>query len=239
MGLLRVKDTIDIRQFWPSGTSDADTVKVKVNATAGTFAYRSDSSSSFKKTRVFDKSVVFSPQGRKPPIDKKGYITVRLQGIDAPELHYRPANLTKSNHVTDDKRAAYKNLNHEYRQHFGETATVKLRELLSTVKKQLVPCEVITRVEQPTDVFDVYARFIGDIIVSIKGKPVNINHWLVANGWALPAFYVSMTPEEINTLLQIYQKAKKGKTRTVGNYQSRVNAFDASLVMRPVGSAIK
>jgi endonuclease YncB( thermonuclease family) len=237
MGLLKVKGTIDVDQFWPHGASDADTTKVKVNVKQGGFEYRPDGATAFKKTKAFENALVAGSQAKQPPIDEQGSITVRLQGIDAPELHYRPPRLDKKIHLTDAQRAAFKNLNQDYRQHFGETSTVRLGDLLRRTGNQMLRCEVITRVQHPTDVFDTYARFIGDILLSIDGKRVNINQWLVANGWAFPAFYVTMTADEITVLMRAYKAAKKSKVTAAGNYQDAVGEFDSSLRTRPEGSA--
>ena len=38
-GLLRVRGTIDLDQFWPTGSSDADTSKIKVTVGKDSFAY--------------------------------------------------------------------------------------------------------------------------------------------------------------------------------------------------------
>lgn len=93
MGVLRIHGTIELGQFWPQRSSDADTSKIKVSVGEGSFAY-SATGKTFKGTRVFeDASVRGAAAG---PVIEKGRITVRLQGIDAPELHYRAAPL-KSN----------------------------------------------------------------------------------------------------------------------------------------------
>ena len=39
MGIFRVRGTIDIAQFWPSGESDADTTKIKIAVGADSFAF--------------------------------------------------------------------------------------------------------------------------------------------------------------------------------------------------------
>jgi len=79
MGTLEVQGTLDPKQFWATGSSDGDTGQVHVKRV--TFAG--------KVTHAFDHAVVHG-RVRKPVIDEHGRITVRFQGIDAPELHYRP-----------------------------------------------------------------------------------------------------------------------------------------------------
>lgn len=91
-GLLEVAGTIDVSQFWPTGRSDADTTTVVLKVGTNPIKFRKNDASPFHPTRVFDNAVV---KGRtsKPAI-KNGHITIRLQGIDATELHYQPSALS-------------------------------------------------------------------------------------------------------------------------------------------------
>ena len=106
-GMLEVAGSIDVNQFWPTGRSDADTTKVIVKVGGGAIQFRKDSSSPFQVTHVFDNATV---KGRttKPPI-KNGQLTIRLQGIDATELHYQPSPLssTEKKGLSKAKLAAY------------------------------------------------------------------------------------------------------------------------------------
>ena len=233
MGLLTVKGTIELSQLWPQGKSDADTTKVLVNVTPDAFVYRPHPGGPTIKTHAFHDSVVIGLT-RKSPIDKKGRITIRLQGIDAPELHYRPSPLRDKKGVAQSKLNKLKTLNKEYRQHFGETATVALGTLLQKTGQSPVPCEVTTLVDRPTDVFDTYGRFVGDIWVHIEQKRVNVNHWLVEQGWAYPAFYNSMQKDE---MLAFIAAAKKGRKppRVWRHLQKSVGTLDSSLVYRNHG----
>src|SRR5262249_27169011 len=120
-GLLEVSGTIDLNQFWPVGESDADTTKIIVQAEA--FRFRPHPGSALQVTHAFDDAMVRGSAGSKPAVDTKGRVTIRLQGIDAPELHYRPRFPTK---LTGAKSAAFKSVNGNFRQPYGETATVHL-----------------------------------------------------------------------------------------------------------------
>ena len=86
-GRLEVRGTVDLTQFWPTGSSDADTTKILVSTQPGAFRFRPRPGAQFQTTNVFDGATV---RGRvnKPAIDNQGRITIRLQGLDAPELHY-------------------------------------------------------------------------------------------------------------------------------------------------------
>ena len=93
------------------------------------------------------------------------------------------------NELTSTERMAFKEWNHKYRQRMAETATVAFRQFLSQVESMLL--HVVTAVDKPGDVLNVYARFVGDILVNINGEEVNLNTWLIRSGLALPTFYNS------------------------------------------------
>jgi endonuclease YncB( thermonuclease family) len=189
-GRLTVDGTIDKTQFWPSGRSDADTVKVAVNANS--FQFTPDPATTQPRpTTVFATALV---KGRGPPAPaiKNSAITIRLQGIDATELHFS-ANLP-----TKGKPGSIKDNGTRYRQFFGETAAIALHGLLVQAGKGTIRCQVVSTVDHPNDVFDMFGRFIGNIVVQIGGRAVDANLWLAENGWAFPTFYNSMTPTEIS-----------------------------------------
>jgi endonuclease YncB( thermonuclease family) len=204
MGLLRVSGTIDINQFWPTGgahnvLSDADTVHVKVDP-ATSFVFEGD------VTRAFDFAWVVmntnKKTGKKTPeyvivsqTTPDAHIKIRLQSIDAPELHYR-VDQTKP----------------EVRQNWGKRSTFELRNFLKSCAsgKSTINCHVETLVKAPNDVFDVYGRFVGDIMIANGSKIVNVNHWLVENGWAFPSNYNSAQLGEIDAVNKLWSTGKGG-----------------------------
>ena len=105
-GLLEVTGTIDLDQFWPSGTSDADTTKLLVAVDQDAFRFRPAPSEPFKVTHVFDDAIVIG-ETRKPAIDSQHRVTIRLQGIDAPELHYTPQAVLSRKEQTDEQHQLY------------------------------------------------------------------------------------------------------------------------------------
>lgn len=228
MGLVVVEGTIDITQFWPGGESDGDTTKVLV----GRVAYAADEDpGSAKTTRIFEGAKVRG-KGTKEAIDKKGRITVRWQATDTTELHYRAlAEVKKGDPDAEAKRAAFKAVSKNFRQRLAETATVRLHEKLQSLAggADVIPCRVTTFVAAPNEVFDTYGRFIGDIIVgSGTGAEVNLNRWMLENGWAFPTFYASMRDTEIEACLAAVKQAKgKGLWR---HYSQDVGTFDWDLV---------
>jgi endonuclease YncB( thermonuclease family) len=206
-GLLEVKGSIDLTQFWPLGSSDADTTKIKVDVGPTSFRFREDAASPFKVTKVFNNAYVVG-QGRKKAIDANGRITVRLQGIDAPELHYRPKAELKPSQQSKKQREVYLKWNCDYRQPLAETATIALFKFLSKAGPSPVKCLVCAAVDEPNEVFDMYGRFVGDIFIWISAVDYRVNLWLARNGWGLPAFYNSMANVEIERLQDAGRKAR-------------------------------
>jgi endonuclease YncB( thermonuclease family) len=222
IGLLRIKGTLSTSQFWPSGESDGDTAKVAV--TDDSFAFRSDPHTEFRTTRVFQSARV---RGRvnKPVIDRQGRIDIRFQGIDAPELHFRPT----FNRLDEESRAAVKAVNKNFRQRLGATAGARFGKLLARLGEN-VPCQVITAVDAPNEVCDTYARVVGDIPVTSGARDVDLNLWMIEQGWAFPAFYTSMSSDEITQLLNLAQRAKRARRGIWKFITNRVTMPDFSLV---------
>jgi endonuclease YncB( thermonuclease family) len=226
-GILRFSGTIDLTQFWPqniaghnSADSDADTVKVKIDKATVLFTSPDGKQ---KKTSFIGKAGMFENQKQKsgtvkkfkPVIDSKGNITMRLQGIDAPELHY----------------SVRIHGNPLYRQLMGETSTIQLYKFLrAQVRTNSIACEVSTQVNVPNDVFDKYGRCVGDIFIKNKrNETVNVNHWLAENGWAFPAYYDSMTTAEIREINALALKAMENKLNIWKFFSARMTAIDKTL----------
>ena len=229
-GLLQMRGSIALDQFWPTGRSDADTTKIVLTVSPAAIEFRKDSSSPFQPTHVFDHAIV-KGRTQKPPI-KNGQVTVRLQGIDATELHYQPSPLSPAEKkgLSPAKRNVYHLVTHPYRQFLGATATKALRDFLATTGKPALDCQVFTQVDKPGDVFDTYGRLVGDIEATIGGKLVNINHWLVEQGWAFPTFYSSMTNDEINTLLGLDKTARSKKSGVWKYLNKSIGPFNFNLL---------
>lgn len=108
MSTLTIHGTLDVAQFWPRGNSDADTAKVSIAGVARPFRFKADGKKEVA-TKVFDTATVRGMSGTSPVV-ANGSIDVRLQGIDAPELHYKPQ---------------------KFRQPFGESAAAALGAMLA------------------------------------------------------------------------------------------------------------
>ncbi len=236
-GLLRIRGKLNVDQFWPIGTSDADTVNLIVEVGKDSFAF-AKGGKTFKTTKVFF-GAISKGKGSKPVISKKNTITIRLQGIDAPELHYKAAPLTAKLKPSAAKREKFNAANKERFQHWGETAASTLGKKVKTFGAGAVTCEFVSFVDAPNEVTDVYGRFIGNIRLG-KRFDFDVNTWLVEQGLAYPTFYNSMFKDEIETLIAAMNKGVK-KKRIFKDYATDTNLFFPKLLYRKPkkGMAIK
>jgi endonuclease YncB( thermonuclease family) len=206
MGLLIISGVLRVKQFWPEARSDADTATVDLVApTKKPFVFVNDAGKR-QTTKVFDNAEVVGKFGRKPVIKQsKGStvrrVTVRLQGVDAPELHYQPVV----------PGSGGKGINHPFRQSLGETCADALHAFVSTFGQPEIPCEVVTVVDKPSEVCDVFGRVVGNLVLVMGGSRIDINHWLLREGWVLPGFYNSMLKTEILAVLADHKAAMQSK----------------------------
>jgi endonuclease YncB( thermonuclease family) len=210
-GMVEVHGPLNFDQFYyQNADSDADTVKIEVKA--GSVRFRPNEGAPWQENlRVFDDAYV---NDTKVVRKKNRTITVRLQGIDAPELHYEAQR--RGLKLSQQQRRLW--MNHRFRQNWGAKAVYELEKFLkSYVKSGVIQhAYVFSRVDSPNDVFDIYGRFVGDIVISRDDSwtdSTNINQWLIGQGWAFPAFYNSMTLQEIETLDNL---GKEVKTKSKG-----------------------
>ncbi|MBI5281346.1 MAG: thermonuclease family protein [Candidatus Solibacter usitatus] len=228
-GILRIQGTLDLKQFWPSGESDADTTKVLINVAPGAFTFQASKAAPAQPTSAFDDARL-KGMGKKTIITK-GRVTVRLQGIDAPELHYAPSPLGRSASITDAMRAAFHEVNRKYRQNWGQSAAKALHDALAKAGAGPLDCEFFTYVDAPNDVCDRYGRMVGDVAVKMPGgKTLNINTWVLANGWALPSFYDSMSKAEIKRLMNVANKAEAAGKGLWSGFSQKLGAFNFKLL---------
>lgn len=175
--------------------------------------------------------------GRKKVISAARKVTVRLQGIDAPALHYRAGALKQSAEISPEERAAFNRLNaKQWRQFLGETATVALAEFLSTLGSGSIPCQFFSFVDAPGDANDAGGRFVGNIMVG-TGFLTDIKLWLTEQGWVYPTFYWSMDDAEIRLFLDAMAKGK-ARGRIWANDNRDTRTFDRDLVYRGTRAAI-
>lgn len=243
-GRLIIDGTLDLEQFWPLGESDADTTKLVIDVAgiAEPIHYQPNPDAAAQATHVFATAEV-RPYGAGQPVIKNGKLTVRLQGLDAPELHVQPGSLTK----TKWKGKALGSLRgtgliRKFRQDQAETAVVRLAAFLHSVGASPLPCRFVTAVDDdrgPGDAIDKYGRFVGNIYVR-PGEPseIDVNLWILEQGLALVALYNSMRLEEIKACTEAWRRgtlAKDGISRFV---TKTVGMFDPDTVYRKKGSEV-
>ena len=125
MGKLIANGTIDLTQFWPLNTkeegSDGDTVKVVLETE--NFEYTNENGVTINSNVLFNAGV-FDKNGKFKKHIKEKVVKVRLQGIDAPELHFE-----------------------NYCQNMGKTAAYELQKHLdqmTTKTENLINCQLYT-----------------------------------------------------------------------------------------------
>jgi endonuclease YncB( thermonuclease family) len=221
-GLLTVIGTIDINQFWPASkgtaSSDGDTIHLKVDP-ATSFLHTSPSGANPKRTTAYVGAYVLDHGKKKAVITSKSEIKIRLQGIDAPELHYP---VIAKFHPS--KKGKFKN---EFRQPYGAGATNALHEYLKAQvgSATTIHAVFVTHIDKAQEAVDSHGRFVGDIIVG-TGNAKSINTWLVENGWAVPLFYDSMTPAEVKTLVAAWKAGRKLANRAGRSLEKALEPFD-------------
>lgn len=236
--LLEINGSIDLAQFWPNGKSDADTTKLLLTVTPNSVRVRLAGQPRFKTTAAYEgagipgKKDTVTGKAKIEPVIKNGTMTIRLQRIDAPELHYRP------DAKGSDGKLKGTGLIKDYRQHQAETAVVKLVVFLETFGSNPLPCKFVSELktsEGPGAAIDKYGRFVGDIILP---DGTNLNLWLLEQGLAVIALYDSMLPNEIDESITAWQAGRKSRQGVARLYSDRFSKFDPALEFRKVGSAI-
>jgi hypothetical protein len=82
-------------------------------------------------------------------------------------------------------------------------------------------------IDSPSDLFDVYGRFVSELLLGSQGE--SLNRWLLKKGWALPAFYTSMSASEIESLREASAEARKKDLGLWPRYRDRLVPFDPEI----------
>jgi endonuclease YncB( thermonuclease family) len=235
---LEIAGRIKFDQFWPEGKSDADTTKLLLTVDRNSMRVKLAGQNNFMSTQAYQDAGILAAvdedtgQRKIMPLIKSNTLTIRLQRIDAPELHYRPD--------ARGSEGALKGtgLIKDYRQHQAETAVVKLAQFLQSFGSSSLNCTFTSELkatEGPGAAIDKYGRFVGDIILP---DGTNLNLWLLEQGLAVVALYDSMLPTEIDESVAAWRRGRSKRTGIARHYSARFTAFDGEVVYRPVGSAI-
>ncbi len=207
--LFILRGWFSVRQFFPSGNSDADTVKVKI----ATAAMRTEAGEKNIYGELDDAYAVQLENGKTyhDKVLSSGAVTVRLQHIDAPELHYV---LGKT----------------KFRQPRGVSSARRVMEGLTWHASDWIPCEVVTQVNHPSEAFDCYGRLVGDILYGDERR--NLNLQILESGLALPSLYDSASLDERAAARAAARRGRKAFD-TIWNDYTAALSFDPALVLDP------
>jgi len=209
MGILRIWGTLDTAQFWPKGVtghakgSDADTIKMVVDKKRVLF--------NGIRTAALSDAYVIDMGKKNFAINSLNTSNIRLQGVDAPELHF----------PTTVKKTIAKAKNGNFRQAWGESASVALYKFLRRkFGAGKLTCELVSQnIDEPQDICDVHGRIVGNVLV----EGLDINLWLLDQGWAFPAFYDGMLKDEI---AEAIARGKRARERERGIWPDyKIQAF--------------
>ena len=227
---LEIAGRIKLDQFWPDGKSDADTTKLQLTLSASGIRVKQAGSTQLVATQAYEGAGILGDVDQSTgirkiaPVIKSNTLTIRLQRIDAPELHYRPDARGSGGALKGT------GLIQDYRQHQAETAVVKLANYLQTFGNSSVDCTFTSELkasEGPGAAIDKYGRFVGDIILP---DGTNLNLWLLEQGLAVVALYDSMLPNEIDESVDAWQRGRVKRSGIARFYTERFTAFDNKLV---------
>ncbi len=210
LGLLEVRGLLYLDQLWPNGSLAADATSLWIQTGPDSFRFRPAPGLAPRVTHVFQGATVAGVEEH-TAVHAEGIVGVRLQGVDGPELHYRPRALARNVEPSAAEQVTADRWRQHYRQRGAETATRALGAFLSTSGLRVAPCVVSTAVDRPAEAFDSRGRLVGELFVEMGGERVSLNRWLLETGWALPAFYSSMSPEEIVVLRDAARRAERGR----------------------------
>ncbi|TXL79495.1 thermonuclease family protein [Vineibacter terrae] len=242
-GLLTIDGVIRLDQFWPKGKSDGDTVKITIaKGVTDAFKFARSPTAKPKVTHKFDDALSYDKETLPPASIKYAnkvvtqprgktnagvrQVTIRMQGIDTPELHYK---------IYDGRTVvlipkANRKVNVEYYQPLSGSAALVLHRLVQAVGTGAeVPCQFRTRVNTPSEAIDKYGRFVGDIFVTVGGTDVNLNNAMLEQGLAVPAFYESMLSPEIIEKISAARTGAQVPDRLVTHYHAKVGKLNKGL----------
>jgi endonuclease YncB( thermonuclease family) len=246
-GLLTIDGVIRLAQFWPKGKSDGDTVKITIpKGVTDAFKFARSPTAKAKVVHTFDDALAYDaktlpPQSLKyatkvvtQPRGKANVgvrqVSIRMQGIDASELHFKIYDPRTIVQIPKPNRK----VNIEYYQSLSGSAAITLQQLIKAVGTgDELPCQFRTRVNTAADTIDKYGRFVGDIWVTVGGTEINLNDAVLEKGLAVPAFYESMLRHEIAEKIAAAKKGAGVPDRLSKHYRAKVGKLNKRLKYLP------
>src|SRR5690242_19219490 len=104
-GILQVTGVLSVSQFWPEGQSDADTAKLQLDVHEDSFTFQASSKEKPSVIKIFEGAIVHGKVTK--PAVQKGKLTVRLQGLDAAELHFTPQAILPAHNRTEEQERLF------------------------------------------------------------------------------------------------------------------------------------
>jgi endonuclease YncB( thermonuclease family) len=222
--------------FEGGGIADADTIKIDVGPDSVRFR-ESENSQWRENLKVLNDGRYYDDNHELKPVVEvhSGFsaVRIRLQGIDAAELHY---GVHQGSVQLDSSQQAKFDLAKDinYRQKWGARATKELIDFLTHYQyeengKKYVNVYAFSNVDTPSNLFDKFGRAICDVVIAEDGT--NVNQWLVKKGWSFPDFYNSMSESEVKTLQQAGAQASNPPIGIRGSYSKNlVVPFDFDMI---------
>lgn len=212
-GLLELRGTVAPDDVFPEGHSDADTLHVTLAASRAACRFRRAPGEAWVPVQL-ERAVVFG-RGRRAVLDGRGRVTVRLEGLDAPELHLRGARGVN------------------LRQPYAMSAAQALHTRLRRLGPGRLDCRVWTAVDSPADAFDTYGRLVGVVVVQGARAELDVNAWLLAQGWALPSFYTSTPLPQMTAYARLAAGARGARRGLWASGEARRLSLDGALRFPP------
>jgi hypothetical protein len=221
MGFVEIQGKVDVFQYWPHGASDVDTVRFIPDLTSATYV---GDSGSAKVGAFFEKGGTFQADDNKPGEERfRGILrrgggrslSVRLQGIDAPETHYAP-NFREGMFDGDYAKWIAKHMSRQksHRQPYGKLCTdlfaSGIRSKLgigpfdSDTPQVLVDAKLKILADGINGAVDVFGRVVGYVTLVGNGQEIVLNDHALSQGFAFCSFYGSMSIAEIKRLSELF-----------------------------------
>ncbi len=234
MGMLTIKNAkLKLAQF--TTTSDADSFRVDVSQAA--FEFAASATSAPVAVSLYAGAHIKGTDSS-PCIDK-GVIRVRLQGVDAPELSFPPMfeRYEVRKNYSAEQRDEFARFNEKGQQPLADAARKALHAELVQRSGAVADVVVTSRVNLPGDVFDTYGRFIGEVTVTQGAPPLNVNLWLIEQGWGFPAYYESMDAGEIQAIDTLTATARAAGRNVWGIFRKEIPPMTVNRRYSPAASA--
>lgn len=231
-GKVKITGKIYVDQFYSlGGRSDADTVRIYLDPESVEFR-RNEEAEWQKRLTLFNNAYYYDEEKKnwkKIAVKDKGhnnqeYLKIRLQGIDAPELHClaNQADLRLSS--THYRNFSSLNTMFEYRQYWGARAARELAAFLNSESivedgEKYVMGYAISSVDTPNNLFDKFGRAVADIVIIDREEHhINLNQY--------------MSNEEIETLMKCDRNALDNSAGIRPSYTNKIVPFNFNLFYR-------